>query len=1314
MKVWRKVSVFLAMLVLCAGMINMPVSAASDTQDGLKVTLTTDKDTYSQSDEIKVNISVENTNSFDVNNVSLESVIPDGLELKKDYSSSATIGTLAAGDSYNCELVLQQREESVPVEDDENADSEDSGEGTSIIEDQSSQTSTSIDKNSVNQSKKTNESDSVQTGDYTSFVSVIVVLILSAIVIALLFLKRKNKIFLFLIGIVGSTIIIEGDVLNTKAAEEVKQKSIDVVETVSINNSEYELAVKVSYIFDDAINEYIPSKDAEIYISDNLYSDYAGDEHIKYDKDTGITYFDNELLVFFEDNLENAIAQLEDDISMTIVGKNIYDNSCLIRFDQAKEYGDLLQLCETLNEKDYVKSAYLNYSFEQEPEYYPNDTRWSNLWAETPGEANWGMEAIYAPEVWDFRSEMSSINVGVYDTGFDMTHPDLKNVTTTWIPGNESTHDIDHGTHVAGIIGADFDNEYGVAGVFPEANLVPFSCRINTSSDIDKLAYSYLIGERKCKVVNVSLGISDTLIFAASQGEFSAQEQIKASAAVLEESLSALYSDFIICTAAGNTSDNQFIKRNDADYGYYEITENEDTKEIGYYDNENNWHQYSGKTISASCDAVWSNNLTCISSDNLKNRIVVVGAAQLNEDSGYKLADFSNKGERVDVVAPGVEIESTISQSDFDKKNGTSMASPHVAGLAGILYSLNPYVNGEQVKSVIVETATTAVSNSDGKNMINAFNAYNRFKGLYSAIGKISGKVIDEQGNPIAGASVMMTDSSINGIPFGASTDENGEFIIDSETGTHSFEIKKEGFESYEGTAKVEANTTTIILEKIVLEKKVDVQSGIKGTVVDETGSAISDVNVEIKDSNSDEDITTTTDENGEFFVALENGEYKITFTKEGYESVTKDNIIVFNGTFTMKEIVLLEYQDETMFSGGDGSEENPYRISNAEQLDAIRKFPEANYILINNIDLSDWGNWTAIGESYEKAFTGNLNGNSYSISNLHYSGDIISKDTAIGLFGYFRNGCISNLNLTNVDININAKDSSEYYIGGIAGCQNGNTGTIENCTTSGNINIFGTNSDSRMAFISGIGGASDYNNCKNKIDITAESNFDEVFVGGIGTSLGDYNNCINEGDIKIVGTGKYDEINCGGISGNKAENISKCVNYGDLTAISTNRVEIGGITGDCYTFASIFKCVNYGSISGTINNASTYSTLPNLCVGGIIGVGYDMTVSYCYNSGTITANLETDSSCTIGGISGHHSTQYYESDINNSVSAGEINMYISDSKGEGSKGIINGKDRDYKDNYYLNDIAESDFLLNGATSIDQNDALELLNMILN
>lgn len=273
MKGWRKISVFLAMLVLCMGMINTPVSAASETQDGLKVTLTTDKENYSQSDEIKLTITVENTNSFDVNNVSLESIIPDGLELKKDYSSNKTIGTLTAGDSYKCELVLQQKKDSVPVKDDENAGSKDSGKRTST------------DNKSINQKNKTTESDSVQTGDGTSLVSVIFILILSAVVILILFFKKKNKIFLLLIGIIESAVITGNGALNIKAAEEVKQKSIGVVETVFINDSECEIAVEVSYSFEDMISlDNLSANSENILIGSNSniiftvqVEDYTGD-----------------------------------------------------------------------------------------------------------------------------------------------------------------------------------------------------------------------------------------------------------------------------------------------------------------------------------------------------------------------------------------------------------------------------------------------------------------------------------------------------------------------------------------------------------------------------------------------------------------------------------------------------------------------------------------------------------------------------------------------------------------------------------------------------------------------------------------------------------------------------------------------------------------------------------------------------------------------------------------------------------------------------------------------------------------------------
>ena len=886
--IWKKFNLFRQMgmilwasIFLCMA-IPMPVSAKS--QDGIEVNLSTDKSSYQDGDRITVTTSVVNTNNgISAKNVKIVNQNPEGFQLVEGSSAENVIENLGPQESTSLTSIYEKISDSTKV----------------------NTTNTGTTNKETETVGTTN--DTPNTGDNTHIIFWFILFIFSIIgiifVIRYRISKKSSLHNIWILGIVILGVCISIISFSVKAAES-KAGSIDIIETVKFENEPVELKATVSY----SIDVYTPSTDADVYINENLYSDYAGDEHIKHDKDTGITYFDNELLIFFKGDIEDAIARLNEDISMTIVGKNIYDNSCLIRFDHAEKYQNLLQICDKLKEKDYVKSAYLNYSYEKNPQYYPNDSEWRNLWEERPGGDNWGIEAISAPQVWEFVNEMRSINIGVYDAGFDVSHKDLRDVATTWVSGNEELEDINHGTHVAGIIGAEFDNEYGIAGVFPKAKLETISCRIdvstdNVSSNIDKLAYSYLIAEKNCKVINESLG-NNVLCFAASQGEVSAQEQLKKSAAVLDESLSALNRDFIICTSAGNTSGNgyQFVKSDDAYYGYYQIEINDD-KQRGYFDNENNWHQYLGKSISAPCDATWANNITCISSENLKNRIVVVGAAQLNKDSSYSLADFSNKGERVDVVAPGVGIESTISsQPFFEVKQGTSMASPHVAGLAGILYSINPYVTGEQVKSIIVETATTAVSGSEDKKMINAIDAYERLKGLYSTIGKISGKVVDEQGNPISGATVMMTDSSINGIPFGATTNENGEFIIDSETGRHSFEIKKDGFNSYEGTAMVEANTTTIIPKNIVLEKSGD--NTITGTVYSDIDK-LPLANVEVKGykSDSEEPINLgTSNTDGEYSITLDSDIIKVEFSLSGFKTKEIFDFLLFDGNVYLEK----------------------------------------------------------------------------------------------------------------------------------------------------------------------------------------------------------------------------------------------------------------------------------------------------------------------------------------------------------------------------------------------------------------------------
>ena len=83
---------------------------------------------------------------------------------------------------------------------------------------------------------------------------------------------------------------------------------------------------------------------------------------------------------------------------------------------------------------------------------------------------------------------------------------------------------------------------------------------------------------------------------------------------------------------------------------------------------------------------------------------ITVGASGWTNDGKIK-ANFSNYGKtKVDVFAPGVDINSTVPGSKYEKLSGTSMAAPVVAGLAALIRSYYPKLTALQVKDIILRS----------------------------------------------------------------------------------------------------------------------------------------------------------------------------------------------------------------------------------------------------------------------------------------------------------------------------------------------------------------------------------------------------------------------------------------------------------------------------------------------------------------------------------------------------------------------------------------------------------------------------------
>jgi subtilisin family serine protease len=287
----------------------------------------------------------------------------------------------------------------------------------------------------------------------------------------------------------------------------------------------------------------------------------------------------------------------------------------------------------------------------------PNDPSFPN---------QWGLAKINCPTAWDRTTGSQNVVVGVIDTGIDLDHPELAALLVqgwdmvdlgpnpTPPPGfhfegdfvgrdNDPQDEVGHGTHVAGTIACASNNAIGVAGVTWNCRLMPVKVltRIVNNANANDV-----------RGVGSAADIAAGIRFAVDHG-----------AKVLNLSL-------------GGTTDTQ-VER---DAIAYAISQ-------------------GAVVVAAMGNAFQSGNPT--SFPGAYPDVVAVGAINQVDQR----APFSQTGPHIDVVAPGVGVLSTVWDNGYATMSGTSMATPHVAGVAALILSCNSNLTGAQVADIIRQTA---------------------------------------------------------------------------------------------------------------------------------------------------------------------------------------------------------------------------------------------------------------------------------------------------------------------------------------------------------------------------------------------------------------------------------------------------------------------------------------------------------------------------------------------------------------------------------------------------------------------------------
>lgn len=289
-----------------------------------------------------------------------------------------------------------------------------------------------------------------------------------------------------------------------------------------------------------------------------------------------------------------------------------------------------------------------------------------------PREAEqWDMQMIKAQRAHTTTDGSPSVVVGVLDSGIDASHPDLApnidaadsvNCTdagrpdlsaTGWLPTTS-----EHGTHVSGTIAA-ARNGIGIVGVAPGVRLAS----VKVVNDDGFIYPEYAVcgfvwaGMKHFAVTNNSYYVDPFEFYCGDQ-----PDQFAAMEAVRRAVTWSTRQGVVHAAAAGNSAVDLAHKTTDAGSP-------DDGTPVD-------------RTLNSTCKDIPT---------ELDGVVTVSSVAQVGTTLGSTLSSFSNRGKGViDVAAPGSNILSTLPDNSYGYLSGTSMASPHVAGVLALMKSVHP------------------------------------------------------------------------------------------------------------------------------------------------------------------------------------------------------------------------------------------------------------------------------------------------------------------------------------------------------------------------------------------------------------------------------------------------------------------------------------------------------------------------------------------------------------------------------------------------------------------------------------------------